>query len=121
MTINTKFRDSVTSLAFHLTLSKAMVVMLTNIADQCHSSRMVDGKLKAPDEEFDNREQWLALGCARYDFVTTGRALEARGLIHSPHERWPGIYELTEAGNHVFELLKLAGMVELVQIARQAA
>ena len=48
--------------------------------------------------------------------VTSGRALLERGLVRAPDKQFPGNYELTDAGEHVVELLKIAGIIEKVVV-----
>lgn len=104
MTPNKKFADHVTSLAFNLTLSKAMVVALVEIANNTGIMQIGNTLrvLGAPDTT-----------------VPTRRRLAERGLIHLPTGEWP--YVLTEAGEHVVALLKIAGIAETVETIMEEA
>lgn len=100
MTTNALFADHVTSVSFHLSLSRAMVFAMQCIADRRGT---------------DTRE-WLDAGHKCDRFVPSVKALGARGLV--THEdpakmkpkfaRYP--YSFTEAGEHVFALLVIAGL-----------
>lgn len=91
---NPTFAAHVTSTAFNLTLSKSMIIRLVMVAN----SDIVSNLYRAAGIN-DNA-------------VEAGQALKRRGLVWSPNAEFPGIYSLTEAGKLVFELLKIAGLVE---------
>lgn len=57
-----------------------------------------------------------ALGM-RDTWVGSARCLVDRGLIVAPDKNWPGIFDLTEAGKHVFALLQIAGLAEPIVAA----
>jgi hypothetical protein len=63
---------------------------------------------------------WRAAGVAEAS-VPAGWALEKRGLVRAPDARWPGLYELTEAGEHVYALLEIAGLVQATERQLEAA
>ena len=88
---NNNFKAHVTSTAFHLGLSQQMIEAL--------AWRMVCADGGSDHEETQPESHYL----------TSNDALNRRGLI----ERTPSFYgwDVTEAGRHVFELCKLAGLV----------
>lgn len=98
---NSRFSNYVTSMAFNLSLSKAMIVAMAQIANEapkhCAASYWAVG---APDTA-----------------IPAMRALQQRGLVYSPDPKWPGAMEFTDAGKHVFELLKIAGLITHLQNA----
>lgn len=94
---NPKFAAHVTSTAFHLSLSRSMIVSLVAIANQ-----------KTPGQ-YGNALRAVGL---RDTAVDTNRRLEERGLIVAPDPKFPGLYEITSAGKLVVELLKEAGLVQ---------
>lgn len=98
---NSRFSNYVTSMAFNLSLSKAMIVAMAQIANEapkhCGDSFWAVG---APDTA-----------------VPAMRALELRGLVYAPDPKWPGAKQFTEAGQHVFELLKISGLITQLQTA----
>lgn len=104
--INLEFAEHTTSVAFQLTLSKSMIVKLVEIATR----RPNDNSL------------FLVLGLSDRA-VMAGRALRDRGLVVAPDPEWQGQYELTEAGEHLFALLQIAGLVQRIddQLATKAA
>ena len=100
MSVNNKFRDHVTSTAFHLSLSNNMIATMVMIS----------------------RDQWLDGGARRFYFngrdnwSTSYRSLEDRGLAEYNEEartaikvKW--VFRLTKAGELTLELLKEAGLV----------
>lgn len=100
--INARFADYATSIAFNVTLSKPQVVTLCDIANKAGHS------------------YYMALGM-RSTEVTSMGILKRRGLIYAPDENWPGQCELTEAGQHVFALLKIAGIASRIEKEVKAA
>lgn len=99
-----KFAAHVTSLAFNLSLSRNMIITLAQIAGHA--------------EKYE-RDVFVAFG--GFDTaVTSGRALEERGLVYGFNPERPGMYRLTKAGEHVLELLKIAGLIEQVKIVTTA-
>lgn len=115
----TKFRDYVTDVAFRLTLGKTHITAMAAV-------------------KAGNPEMALGMGI----WVTAIHALEARGLVESPktyntptgryaegakcnddvvsmpfHKR----FKLTKEGELVWQLLELAGLVELAKPKRKAA
>jgi hypothetical protein len=118
---NNLFREHVTSTAFNLSLSKNMIAMLAWVASENNPADDLKAAQDRPHDEYmANRKRFVAV-CGRYDTVTCGNALLRRGLIWSPYEKWPGIYCLTDAGKHVFELLRIAGLVEALGFEDLAA
>jgi hypothetical protein len=107
---NALFREHVTSTAFNLNLTKNMIAFLAWVASEDNPSNDELAARRKPMRSKDRDIFVTVVG--RYDPVTTGSALLRRGLIWAPYPDWPGIYCLTDAGVHVFELLKLAGLVE---------
>jgi len=107
--INHEFRDFVTSSVFHLHLSNNMISFLAYVFERY---KACNGSIKYEDQE--DFVRFIGAG-GRSDHATPARALFRRGLIYSPIPDWPGIYHPTEAGKHVFELLKIAGLIESVQ------
>lgn len=74
--------------------------MILSLALLRHSARFID------------REAILDLGF-NHDPMTSIRALKRRGLIYPPKPRKaPGIYQLTEAGEHVYQLCVIAGLLD---------
>jgi hypothetical protein len=104
-TMNSRFADHVTSVAFHLTMSKSMIVVLVSVANKRHAT----GK------------QSLRLVGLSDTSVSTARRLEERGILYAPNPEWPGRYELTRAGELVVELLREAGLVQSVEETFQNA
>lgn len=98
--INSQFASHVTSIAFNLSLSKNMVVVMTDIASQ----------------EQVTRNTFSALGMPS-NFVGGIRGLLERGLVYAPDPTWPGSCEFTDAGKAVFELLQMAGIVQRIESA----
>lgn len=97
---NKRFGDYVTSMAFNLSLSKAMILVLGQIATNTHCT--------------GRRDIYVAFG-GHDTYVTSGRCLKDRGLIYSPDKEHPGLYELTEAGALVVELLRVAGLIQKIE------
>lgn len=95
--INPIFANHVTSIAFNLSLSKNMVVVLTDIASQ--------GAVR--------RDTFRALGMPS-NFCNGLRGLLERGLVFAPDPQWPGRCEMTDAGKAVFSLLQMAGIVQRI-------
>jgi len=96
--INHKFATHVTSIAFNLSLTKSMVLTLTDIASGNQVQR--------------NTFRALGMPCK---FVSGLRGLLERGLVFSPDPEWPGKCEMTEAGTAVFALLQMAGIVQQIE------
>ena len=90
--MNKTFKRHVTGASFHLTLSKSMIFHLMIIAK----------------EQADTRKDLIDAGLTDTTVPTRCR-LKARGLIVSTDPDYPGIYELTRAGELMVELLKEAG------------
>lgn len=107
------FRDYVTSTAFNLSLTKNMIAFLVWVAAENNPDN--NEKSARTQSNSKPREIFIAT-TGRYDPVGAGRALERRGLIWSPYPKWPGIFCLTDAGRHVFELLKIAGLIEKLNL-----
>jgi hypothetical protein len=110
---NTLFRDAVTSTAFNLSLSRNMIAMLCETA-AWEPFWEAGGTPKKARYHFDGAEahaitRLVAMG-GRNDFTTGIRGIVSRGLAYAPDKRWPGILRLTDAGKHVVELLKIAGL-----------
>jgi len=96
--MNHQFRQAVTAIAFNLTLSKQMIISLVSIA---HGDRM-------------RMDVFRHLGMVDCSCVSA-KALEHRGLIVAPDTEFPGLYELTKAGELTLELLKEADLVRDIQ------
>lgn len=97
--INHKFATHVTSIAFNLSLSKNMVVVMSDIASNAKRGLTND--------------TFRALGIPS-NFVGGIRGLLERGLVYAPDPKWPGICEFTEAGKAVFSLLQMAGIIQRI-------
>lgn len=97
------FAGAVTSMAFSLNLSRNMILKLVAVKNGQH-----------------HVDLWRAAGFADAT-VPSGWALKKRGLVHSPDAKAPGLYELTEAGEHVYSLLEIAGLVQATERKLQAA
>lgn len=95
--LNPKFAESCTNVAFNLQLSKAQVVMMVQVARGSY----------LPD-------LYRILGMHSVA-VGAGRNLESRGMIYAPDPEFPGKYKFTEAGKHVFALLQIAGLVQRIE------
>lgn len=98
MTPEQLFAAHVTSATFQLSLSKAMIACLVQIANGSKTANLRTSGL------YDT----VVMTCIR---------LEARGLIHAPDPQYPGRYEITEVGKLVIQLLQCAGLVEAPQQA----
>lgn len=92
---NSRFANYVTNMAFNLSLSKGMIVCMAQIAGAA--------------KRFNSTPYW-AVG-APDDAVPSIRRLTERGLVFAADPEKPGLVEFTEAGKHVFELLKIAGLI----------
>ena len=92
---NARFANHVTSMAFNLSLLKAMILKMSMIGNEI---------------DHLSKSSWYAVGSPDIA-VPACNALLSRGLVYAPDPRLPGVVEFTEAGKHVFELLKLAGLV----------
>lgn len=103
--INHKFAAHVTGIAFSLQLSRAQIIKLIEVA----------GRKDAPYVNL------FRLHRAHDTSVVSGRVLEEKGLVFAPDPEFPGLYDLTEPGKLVFELLKMAGLVEQVERKAGAA
>lgn len=99
--MNSKFAEHVTSVAFNLSMTRSMIVVLVSIANKRHAT----GK------------QTLRLIGLPDTSVSTARRLEDRGLIHAPDPKYPGRYDLTRVGELVIELLREAGLVQSIEEA----
>ena len=96
------FAEATRPLAFSLSLSRNMIIGLTQVAV---GAQFVDAYRKA------------GLPCASY---TAFQALRVRGLVESYVPDMPGIVRLTEAGRHVYALLQISGHVtELAEMLVQ--
>jgi hypothetical protein len=94
--VNKQFADHVTSMAFNLSLSKSMIITLGHIATNTHCR---------------GSGLYRAFGVADTYVPCVNRLLE-RGLVHSPDKELPGRVELTEPGELVVQLLRMAGLLE---------
>lgn len=47
--------------------------------------------------------------------ITSLSSLAKRGLVYASNPQFPGIYELTEAGEKTYDLLKIAGLTEATE------
>lgn len=111
--INRAFANYATRVSFNLTLTKAQVFYLWQVKNRQFVSVREDIQGFSPE-------------VPRHDiFVPSVRGLVERGLVDfTPLERvdvdtWP--YKLTEAGEHVYALLKLAGLVQEALPVEKAA
>ena len=103
--MNRKFADHVTQTAFHLTLSRNMIGTMARIRNHAYESDRT----------------WTANGSDQ--FLMGAKALIERGLVqHSDAADAEGRHwKFTDAGEHVFELLVLSGLVSSVAANDQAA
>ena len=88
------FASAVTSMAFTLSLSRGMIFRMVAIKNGQHMADL-----------------WRMAGVPD-NAVPSGWALQKRGLVWSPDADNPGIYKLTEAGELVYSLLEIAGLVQ---------
>lgn len=100
--INRAFANYATRVSFNMTLTKAQVFYLWQVKNR---------QLMSVHEEIEG----VSPEVPRHDiFVPTTRGLIERGLVERLEDTemgsWP--YRLTEAGEHVYALLKLAGLVQ---------
>lgn len=110
--INHAFANYSTRVSFNLTLTKTQVFYLWSIAERrflsVHDERRHAGAPEAPRHDL---------------FVPSARGLIERGLVYRNEKAgshdWP--YELTDAGKHVYELLKIAGIVASAPPQEKAA
>lgn len=112
--INHAFANYSTRVSFNLTLTKTQVFYLWQIAERnfvsVHSGEVKPGSPEMPRHDI---------------FVPSVRGLIERGLVERNDLDeigvgvWP--YELTEAGKHVYELLKLAGLIQVTAPQQKAA
>ncbi len=114
---NDLFKEHVTSTAFNLRLSKPMIAFLALVASEDNPDNDPAAARYGRTDEYTRKRKIYVATTGRYDTVTPGNALLRRGLIWSPYEQWPGIYCLTDAGKHVFELLKMSGLVEALNLS----
>lgn len=100
-----QFASSVTSMAFSLNLSRNMIMKMVAIKN---------GQLQL--------DLWRMAGVPDA-CVPAGWSLEKRGLVWSPDANAPGLYRLTEAGEHVYALLEIAGLVSplMAKIEKETA
>ncbi|UJW87912.1 hypothetical protein [Devosia sp. SL43] len=103
--MNRKFSDHVTQTAFHLTLSRNMIGTMARIRNHA----------------FGHDGAWTASGADQ--FIMGAKALTERGLV--VHSQVPDAtgkhWTFTEAGEHVFQLLVIAGLVTTEAANDQAA
>lgn len=100
--INHAFANYATRVSFNMTLTKAQVFYLWQVKNR---------QLISVHQEIEG----VSPEVPRHDiFVPTTRGLIERGLVERLDNvemgSWP--YKLTEAGEHVYALLKLAGLVQ---------
>ena len=96
--MNEQFRHAVTSTAFILTLSKQMIIALVSIHSGDRSKMDVFKLLGMVDSSY-----------------TSAAALKYRGLVIAPDPEFPGVFELTQAGELVLKLLGEAGLVHNIE------
>lgn len=110
---NKLFSDFTTRVSFNLTLTKSQVYYLWAVKQRSVAPirHPVDGAPQAPKHDI---------------FVPQIRGLIDRGLVIREERpningapTWP--YELTEAGEKVYDLLVLAGLITSTQAAEEAA
>ena len=104
--INPLFAQHVTSIAFNLNLTKGMVIVMADIATYIRPH--------------SRRDSFRALGMPS-NFISGLRGLLERGLVFAPDPENPGICEFTEAGQHVFALLQMAGLIQRIEDKVRAA
>lgn len=104
------FQKATTSVAFQLTLSKNMVLMLADV-----ELYPPVGSLPNPDSYHVSRQHLIAGGVMHDVWVTTANALKRRGLIeYHPAQGFPYghvFYTLTPAGAAALQMCRLAGLL----------
>lgn len=120
---NQKFADHVTSIAFHLSLSRQMVICLVEVRErqqliEKHGEK--EGERLILEGFRPGRSRWRALGMPSNQ-VPAYWALERRGLVEQMPEKFSergwGKQRLTKAGELVFGLLEEAGLIERLEEA----
>lgn len=122
--INERLREHTTNVAFHLTLSRHMIMAMQRV--KCETLLFEAGYFKNGQEDIMKRldkEKIMLQGVTSTLFVTGFRALETRGLVENLQtatvdERgetsfnWKALpFRLTPAGEKVWGLLEMAGLV----------
>ncbi len=104
--VNLKFAQHVTSIAFNLQLSRPQIIKLVDVATRPKSENggIFTGR----------RDLYRILGVPDAS-VQAGRILEEKGLVFAPNPKYPGLYDLTEPGKLVFQLLQMAGLVQRIE------
>ena len=121
--INQRLREFTTQIAFHLTLSRQMIGRLQEIKLRQMLADVGLSFYNHTDEVNDARKQVPDIR----NFIAADRALEARGLI-TMTPNWEKVWNqplamparLSPAGEHVFELLIMAGVVNKLSIPANA-
>ena len=89
---NPVFAEYVSSVSFQITLTRNMIMKMVGI-------------------KMNTWDVYRKAGVACASCISAD-ALIRRGLAHAPNPKKQGILELTEAGEHVYELLKISGQVQ---------
>jgi hypothetical protein len=119
MSVNASFRQYVTRVSFALTLSRNQVSVLTDIVFRIEDFKAHGANRFVVDTPRDReiKARKAAGECVHDNFVMGARWLGERGLVKHTDpstmtpkwSRFP--YELTEAGEHVVALLRIAGLM----------
>lgn len=117
MTQDNNFANYVTSVAFHLSLSKQMAACLHHI--DCYERLW-----RATKDKHEKSKITLSDAIVRTDrgydaFIPAVKALERRGLVKFERPKtadgnhdWAALsYSITEPGQHVLALCRLAGLI----------
>lgn len=88
---NPVFAEYVSSVSFQISLTRNMILKLFSIKN-------------------DEWNVYRAAGIADASCVSANAVIR-RGLAHAPDPQYPGILELTEAGEHVYALLEISGQI----------
>lgn len=115
--VNPAFRQYVTRVSFALTLSRNQVSVLTDIVYRIE--RFHQGEHWPSDTPRDReiRDRKLSGECVHDSFVMGARWLGERGLVKhidptTTTPKWSRCpWQLTEAGEHVVALLRIAGLM----------
>ncbi len=125
MIVNQKFAEHTTSVAFHLSLSRSQIMTLCQIRAFQQMRDKGDPFDVFAFFSFYGAQTRRALGIHADTYIASLRALEARGLVEDgPKVKLAGFSEsewpaLTEAGETVFRLLEIAGLIARLEAAQQ--
>lgn len=103
MKINRKLREHTTNTAFNLQLTQNMISFLASVM----SRQQEENKDFLPKCSYKGIFDLGGFGFS----TATINGCEGRGLIYKKGNNFFDDYRLTSAGKHVFELLKLCGLI----------